>query len=100
MHMRAWWAFLAVAAVGGVAALGGVAQEKAKPKPPPVIPYESGVVWQEPAKVTPGTNGGPPSDAIVLFDGKSMDAWTGGDKWEIADGYGIAKSAVSTKQPF
>jgi hypothetical protein len=62
--------------------------------------YESGIVWEEPPQVTPGTSGSPPSDAIVLFDGKSMDAWKGGDKWVLENGEGIAKSAVSTKQAF
>lgn len=35
-----------------------------------------------PPKVTPGVNGSAPSDAIVLFDGTSLDAWesvNGGD---------------------
>jgi hypothetical protein len=62
--------------------------------------YESGIVWEEPKQVTPGTNGSPPSDAIILFDGKNMDAWNGGEKWVLADGAGTAKSVVSTKQPF
>ncbi len=62
--------------------------------------YESGIVWQQPKQVTPGADGGPPSDAIVLFDGKSMDAWNNGDKWLLEDGAGTAKSVVSTKQPF
>ena len=62
--------------------------------------YESGIVWEEPKKVTPGTHGGPPSDALILFDGKTMDAWNGGGKWEIADGAATAKSAVTTKQAF
>jgi len=30
---------------------------------------------REPAAVTPGTAGSPPSDAIVLFDGKDLSAW-------------------------
>ncbi len=65
---------------------------------PPV--YESGIVWEQPKLVTPGENGRPPSDAIVLFDGKNMDAWKGGAKWKMEDGAGIASSAVATKQPF
>ena len=32
--------------------------------------YKSGINWPEPKVITPGTNGGAPSDAIVLFDGK------------------------------
>lgn len=65
-----------------------------------VKPYESGIEWAEPKVVTPGTNGSAPSDAIILFDGKNMDAWQGGEKWKIENGEAIAASAVSTKQPF
>ncbi|MFM7262080.1 MAG: DUF1080 domain-containing protein [bacterium] len=36
----------------------------------------------QPAMVTPGGHGTAPSDAVSLFDGKSLDAWTGG-AWEI-----------------
>jgi len=36
--------------------------------------YISGVVWPEPPVITPGENYGAPSDAIVLFDGKNLDA--------------------------
>jgi hypothetical protein len=74
-------------------------QEK-EPKKPKVIPYESGIKWHEPKVVTPGTNGSPPSDAIVLFDGKSLDAWEGAEKWQIENGEAIASSAISTKQAF
>jgi hypothetical protein len=62
--------------------------------------YESGIVWEQPKRVTPGKDNGPPSDAIVLFDGKNMDAWKGGEKWVIADGATTARSRVSTKQSF
>jgi hypothetical protein len=62
-------------------------------------PNESGIVWDEPKQVTPGTTGGPPADAVVLFDGKNMDAWEGGEKWVIEDGAAVASSAVSTKRP-
>src|SRR5271154_6646570 len=63
-----------------------------------VKPYESGIVWAEPKMVTPGTCGSPPSDAIVLFDGKNMDAWTvGRTKWTLENGVGTAKSDASTK---
>jgi hypothetical protein len=63
--------------------------------------YNSGIIWPEPKVVTPGTNGGPPSDAIVLFDGKNFDAWNGAGKWVIdEDGSTTAKSAISTKKAF
>jgi hypothetical protein len=47
-------------------------------------------VWEpEPKVVTPGINNTPPSDAIVLFDGKDLSKWTSGKgeaKWKVADG--------------
>jgi len=63
--------------------------------------WVSGIPWSEPAVVTPGTNNAPPSDAIVLFDGKSLSQWEDGDKWIVKDG--CATSAVKeirTKQSF
>ncbi len=66
-------------------------------------------VWDpEPKVVTPGKNGDtPPSDAIVLFDGKNLNNWVdkGGKdpKWTIADGaMTVAKGTgdVKTKQTF
>ncbi len=63
--------------------------------------YISGKVWAEPKIVDPGPIGGPPADAIVLFDGKSLDAWKGGEKWLIADGAATVKGGgVQTKQGF
>ena len=49
--------------------------------------YLSGIEWTEPKIVTPGkTNAQPPSDAIVLFDGKDLSQWNNGDKWTVQDG--------------
>jgi hypothetical protein len=63
--------------------------------------YKSGIVWKEPVVVTPGEAAGPPSDAIVLFDGKELSKWNGGDKWEIKDGYAITrKASITTKDSF
>jgi hypothetical protein len=64
--------------------------------------YKSGIIWPEPPVVTPGENNtAPPSDAIVLFNGKDMSAFNGGDKWEIKDGVAtIRGGGATTKQAF
>lgn len=45
---------------------------------------------REPKIVEPGPTGGPPSDAIVLFDGKDLSHWKGSSggeaKWKVEDG--------------
>ena len=63
--------------------------------------WVSGIPWPEPKVVDPGPVGGPPSDAIVLFDGKDLSQWEGGDKWHVKDGYAIAAgNDIHTKQAF
>jgi hypothetical protein len=63
--------------------------------------YISGKVWPEPKVITPGSSTKAPSDAIVLFDGKDMSAWEGGDKWKIADNAATAYGGgVTSKQSF
>ena len=63
--------------------------------------YISGKKWEEPKVIDPGPPGGPPSDAIVLFDGKDLSAWEGGDKWKIEAGAATAREGgIGTKQPF
>jgi hypothetical protein len=69
--------------------------------------YLTGIEWQEPPVVTPGTPsapgkpGKPPSDAIVLFDGSNFDAWNGAEKWKIEDGVAVVNGgAIETKQKF
>jgi hypothetical protein len=63
--------------------------------------YKDGIVWAEPKVVTPGVHNGPPSDAIVLFDGKNFEAWKGADKWKVdADGGATAVSRIETKDKF
>jgi hypothetical protein len=64
--------------------------------------YKSGIVWPEPAVVTPGkVDSEPPSDAIVLFDGKDLSKWNNGDRWEVKDGYAVVqRSDITTKDSF
>jgi hypothetical protein len=63
--------------------------------------YKSGIVWPEPPVVDAGPPGGPPSDAMVLFDGTDLAQFDGGEKWEIQDGFAIARDGgIRTKQEF
>lgn len=67
-------------------------------------------IWEPvPAIVTPGvTNSSAPSDAIVLFDGRNLDAWVSTDdrspaKWIVAGGViTVKKSAgnIETRKAF
>jgi len=61
----------------------------------------------EPPVVTPGNGTQPPSDAIVLFDGKDLTKWRSVDregpaKWEVKDGYVQVNGtgSVRTKDEF
>ncbi len=66
-----------------------------------VVEYIAPIVWPQPPIIEPGTAGGPPSDAIVLFDGKDMSAFVKGEDWKVEDGCAIAdKHDISTKQSF
>ncbi len=83
-----------------------IAQEPAKPKP------EDTEVWEPvPKIVTPGaTSAEPPSDAIVLFDGKNLDEWVSAQdhspaKWDVANGILTVSKAhgvgnIETKRAF
>jgi len=63
--------------------------------------WKSGIVWPEPPVVAPGPVGGPPSDAVVLFDGKDLSQWHGGQKWLVRDGVATARGGgITTKQSF
>jgi Domain of Unknown Function (DUF1080) len=63
--------------------------------------YLSGIIWPEPPVVTPGEGNGPPSDAVVVFDGKTFDAWDGAKDWQVDDDGGFTvKGGLQTKQAF
>ena len=65
-------------------------------------------VWEPvPQKITPGEKGTPPSDAIILFDGKDLNEWTNGNggaaEWIVEDGAMTVKprtGVIKTKQKF
>ena len=67
-------------------------------------------VWEPTPKiVTPGSNNtAPPSDAIILFDGKNLDEWVSAKdkspaKWIVADGIVTVNKAagnIETKRTF
>src|SRR4051794_39228008 len=62
--------------------------------------HQSGIVWEEPKQVPPGRRGAPPSGAFVLFGGKNMGAWRGGEKGVTDKGPPTASSVVTTRQSF
>jgi hypothetical protein len=63
--------------------------------------WVSGIVWPEPKVITPGEAGGPPSDAVVLFDGADLSQWHNGDKWLVENGYAISRGGdITTRESF
>jgi hypothetical protein len=93
-----------LAAIGALACAANAQQPEQQPKP------EETEVWQPvPAVVTPAeTPGAPPSDAIVLFDGKSEDEWVSAQdhtpaQWVVAEGVlTVSKGvgSIETKRKF
>ena len=101
----------AIAAV--VAGSPAMAQEKPGFRDTPMLPDGKWLVHDserpQPVVVTPGSvPGAPPSDAVVLFDGKSLDAWQpSGVAWTLKDGavtvpprVGGAESVLVSKASF
>jgi hypothetical protein len=68
--------------------------DEKRPRPPVITPPEPST--QE----KPGT---PPSDAVVLFDGKDLSKWSAGGKdapWKLQDGAMVAdKASIETREP-
>ena len=94
--------FLVALSIWSASALGqGISRDKMDPAVTEV--------WDlKPKKITPGAQvGEAPSDAIILFDGKDLSAWSaakGGDaRWEVKDGaMTVVKGTgdIKTKQAF
>jgi len=94
---------IAFSVLCGMISTGAFAQQKGDPK---ATEFYSPV----PKVVTPGNNAADaPSDAVVLFDGKSLDQWTSVNKpgepagWTVADGIlTVNKSTgnIQTKKSF
>jgi hypothetical protein len=86
--------FMAVAIGLPLLTLSGFAADEGKELPPPK---------DEPKVIDAGP---PPSDAIVLFDGKNLSQWEsakGGDaKWKVEDGIATVNGtgSIQTKQAF
>lgn len=69
------------------------------------VEWRSPVEWPQPRVVDPGpapqSPAPVPSDAIVLFGGKDLSAWSNGENWRVADGIAtVGKGDVRTKQGF
>ena len=63
--------------------------------------YKSGIKWPEPKIVDPGPPSGAPADAVVLFGGKDLSKWNGGERWVVADGVATPKGGgITTKDSF
>jgi hypothetical protein len=102
----------------GLAAIGAAALLSIGADAPPATPDTGAKEWHvhdrtrpQPAVVTPGVAstqdqvGTPPSDAVVLFDGKDLSQWEsdkgGPNPWTLEDGaMMVSKGGIHSKETF
>jgi hypothetical protein len=86
-------------------------QQTTQPRPPQWDPKSTEWHYPVPEKVTPGQGTKPPSDAIILFDGKDMSKWESASRdndgkpaeWKVQNGELIVtpgKGTIKTKEFF
>jgi hypothetical protein len=98
-----WCVVLTAAAAIGVASGRLAAQQRTEKerRESERKEWKSGIVWPKPPVVEPGTAGSPPADAVVLFDGKDLSKWQGGEDWKVEDGCAIPdKHDITSKDAF
>jgi hypothetical protein len=82
---RSFWILRTAALSGILLTFGGLTAARSCAQE-----YLTGIEWPKPPIVTPGDRRGrPPSDAIILFDGKDLSAWNNAESWKVEDGVAI-----------
>jgi hypothetical protein len=94
---RSFWILRTAALSGILLTFGGLTAARSCAQE-----YLTGIEWPKPPIVTPGDRRGrPPSDAIILFDGKDLSAWNNAESWKVEDGVAIVgRSMIESKQSF